>query len=801
MDFSGKNILKLEVLDIESEAKHFHQDIELLYVLEGSMEVVIGDVVTQMGTEDVLIVNSNKNHCINGTEDILYMKLTIPYQTISDVFQSMEIIFWCDSTKEKSERYDELRTQLKILLNHYLENHGHIVNFGHIALCFHIIDIITKYFIVHTVDKESGNDKEQFEKRIGQINNYIRVNYNQPISLKDLSEKLFLSTGYLSRFFKKTYGMNFSEYLTNIRLHHAVEELLYSSAPVTRIALDNGFASVAIFNQVFKKMYGDTPSVYRKKSKLQKTADTKTFESEEIENRLKVIFNTSSIQKEKSESEEQEEIVSVNNVIPMENYWGNTINIGSAIDLLRSEVQQDLVTIKKALSFKYVRFWNPFKKEMLINWEAEEDNYNFNRLDSIIDFILQLGMKPHIELGAKPRQLTYNVQNIIYEDDKDAQFMGMERWERLLNAMMRHFLRRYGKVEIGTWRIELWFQETKWEKPGANEKYYELFDRTYEIIKSYSEQLEIGGCGLRLDFKPESRRMFAENWKSCKYHPDFMSIVFFPYIRGEIYQDKYAKRSTDDDCMKHWIAAERRMFEELGIHHNKLYITEWNITASARNYINDSCFKGAYIIKNVLDMYGLADDMGYYIGSDRISEYYDSNMMLHGGSGLISKQGIAKPAGYAFDFLQRLYPYFVKKGKNYMITTDEHHSYGIVYHNQQVLNYHYYFIKEDEVERDNLWNYYEGRRELNLTLQLEDMKDGEYQVKVYQINEQNGSLLDMWKEMDYEMEPSRNDLQYLKRVCAPKLSIYKKLISNGKLELHLNMKPNEIGFVRVRLLE
>ena len=49
----------------------------------------------------------------------------------------------------------------------------------------------------------------------------------------------------------------------------------------------------------------------------------------------------------------------------------------------------------------------------------------------------------------------------------------------------------------------------------------------------------------------------------------------------------------------------------------KLYITEWNVSPSVRNYVNDTCFKGAYLIKNALDAYGQVDDVAYYMGTDR----------------------------------------------------------------------------------------------------------------------------------------------------------------------------------------
>ena len=111
----------------------------------------------------------------------------------------------------------------------------------------------------------SAGGSDKYQLRLQQIENYIQANYSLPISMKQLSEKLYLSNGYLSRFFKKNYGMSFADYLTNVRLHHAVDQLLYTDFPITRIEYDNGFPSVAAFEKAFKKEYGETPSAMRRR--------------------------------------------------------------------------------------------------------------------------------------------------------------------------------------------------------------------------------------------------------------------------------------------------------------------------------------------------------------------------------------------------------------------------------------------------------------------------------------------------------------------------------------------------------
>ena len=75
------------------------------------------------------------------------------------------------------------------------------------------------------------------------------------------------------------------------------------------------------------------------------------------------------------------------------------INGGSAADLLRSEVQEHIILLKETLHFQYVRFWNIFSDAMLIDVTLQNGEQNFSQLDSILDFLLQQGLKPVIELG------------------------------------------------------------------------------------------------------------------------------------------------------------------------------------------------------------------------------------------------------------------------------------------------------------------------------------------------------------------------------------------------------------------
>ncbi len=397
--YSKYEKLKIRVLDKKEDKKHFHQDIELLYLLEGTMELTTGDRKVTLEADDIIVINANKQHYYHASDNILFAQLMIAYNMVSDIFQTTEVIFWCDSTKGDNEHFVALRKVMKQLLNHYLSTKGNVANFGHIALCYQVMDILSTNFLVQAADKEQMSDEDRFEYRIMQINNYIRANYQQQISLKDLAEKLYLSNGYLSRFFKKNYGMSFAEYLTSIRLYHVVDEIMYSDQPITRIAYDNGFTNAAMFNKSFKKTYGETPSEMRKKANRSNIIQ----ENEtviEAEKRLEQYLQRNG---QKLDKEENTGIIDAEHSMlesrPLKFVWSMMINGGSAADLLRSEVQEHIILLKETLHFQYVRFWNIFSDAMLIDVTLQNGEQNFSQLDSILDFLLQQGLKPVIELG------------------------------------------------------------------------------------------------------------------------------------------------------------------------------------------------------------------------------------------------------------------------------------------------------------------------------------------------------------------------------------------------------------------
>lgn len=95
------------------------------------------------------------------------------------------------------------------------------------------------------------------------ILSYIDANYANHLTLQNLAHDFGINYSYLSQLFKKTIGISFTQYLTNIRLKHACELLSSTYKPIIDIAESVGFNDYHYFCNTFKNNFSMTPSQYR----------------------------------------------------------------------------------------------------------------------------------------------------------------------------------------------------------------------------------------------------------------------------------------------------------------------------------------------------------------------------------------------------------------------------------------------------------------------------------------------------------------------------------------------------------
>ena len=92
---------------------------------------------------------------------------------------------------------------------------------------------------------------------------FIHENQAEDLSLGQVARAVHTSIFYFCKMFKKATGLNFTDYVSRIRVEKAKNLLLNRNLRVSEIAYEVGFQSLTHFNRVFKKIMGQSPTEYR----------------------------------------------------------------------------------------------------------------------------------------------------------------------------------------------------------------------------------------------------------------------------------------------------------------------------------------------------------------------------------------------------------------------------------------------------------------------------------------------------------------------------------------------------------
>lgn len=800
MDIERK-LMQFYFITAPEISNHYHQNPEFFYVLEGNLEVKIDDQVFYMKSGDIVLINANKRHWVRGDDKLLAARFEIDFHQMSEYMGTMQLLFWCNTIADKNEAYTELRRLLDRIISRYFEKDEKDALYLN-ALYFETAYVLTSNFLIKSDDKRMNLADSQDRMRIRQIQNYIQSNYQSQISLNDLAQRLYLSNAYLSKYIKKHFQLTFMEYVNNVRLFHAVDELLYTKKNITRIALDNGFPASAAFTKAFRDMYGEAPSEYRRKFQNQNEAREydREISDRDIE-RIKELISEGP--KEDSFQEHEEKLCVVDAEEEGRKLSENhrSICIGEAYSLLQSDVQNQVKDIGKAAGIRYARIWNLFQME---EGSGEKEVRNFRKIDLVIDFLLENGMKPYLELGPKQTVFMYTPDKYL-KREKEKNNYPEENFDVLFKEFFLHLVNRYGIGEIENWYFE--YRNPIDESAGMYEcpedmkedgDYYEKFDSLYKIIKEISPKIRFGGAGFILGYDTLNCREILKIWAQREIQPDFLSVYSYQYVAYGEKEQKYGRKSIDVDYMKNQIDIFRKVMKESGIRTEELHISEWNFTISNRNVLNDSCEQGAYILKNCIDMDGEVSMMTYWHALDSYSDYYDADLILNGDSGLVSRDGIHKPSYYAYSFLNRLMPIVLSKDEHSIVTTNKRDRYVIACHNFKKLSSRYVFMEENEIKIEETGNYMENNDAVRLKFRLENVKNGNYLVKIHYVNRERGSVQDIWRRMDYCRNLMRDEMNYLEKSSLPWMEMKNIHVDNGILEIDNCLLGQEIRLLDIQ---
>jgi beta-xylosidase/AraC-like DNA-binding protein len=632
------------------------------------------------------------------------------------------------------------------------------------ALVYRMLDIMLSptdkqsNALANGKDKSSGDpvlrERLKTGQRLNAIQNYIAENYRLPITLTDLAKDQFMTPQYLSRLFKKLTGVNFYEYLSQVRLGSAVLDLIGSEETISKIAYQNGFPSAMAFGRLFRNKYGTTPHVYRKESRHRNQAAVAEAESavakiafERVQSYFDTYLKSARTELVKPSMGPGMRIeVDVTKSSPTRFEWDHLINLGFASDLSKANMKAQIEMMQGRMNFTYARFQGIFNEDpSLLSINSSKRSY-YNA-DAIIDYLLSIHLLPFIEIGNKPKKINRRPRFNVFNEEKNYQHLTNGQIEAALQDFLKHSVNRYGLSEVGKWKFEFWAEhdEKLYYDPAYLRTYIETFTRLYRLVKSLVPTAQFGGPGFNMAADLEVLDTILAGLKRQAITPDFVSLYSYPYTliqSGETtdgHKDsEYSFLWGKHDFVRNLKHVKKRIRQiNSGVRH--FYVTEWNVDYSNRNYLHDACFKAPFQLQTILDCQGQIDGVGYWLLSDISSEYGDSDSLLYGGAGLINRNGIRKPGFFAFDFLTSLGGHLLHKGDNHIITRHSENEYEVLVFNYKYLNHYALVHPEREKSLRDLDAQLEDQEDLVVSVVLRQVVPGRYSVKQYILNSEHGS--------------------------------------------------------------
>ena len=250
---------------------HWHNEIEITLVLQGSVDIRVGNKTYLLKEDDLVVINNNAIHNTTKTkEDNILLVLKVDPEYYSKYYSGLNNIeFDCksfDREEEDQERFHILRHHLAKLVwefNKKKEAFKLMVGSEMHLLLAHLVN----NFKVISDEKKRISSTDKDMERMQRIMFYIDENIDKGVSLQGIADREHLNTYYLSHFIKRMLGISFQEYLNYIRLDKSLKLLSTTNKTITEISYESGFPSTKSLNRIFRREFDCSPSEYRKDNK------------------------------------------------------------------------------------------------------------------------------------------------------------------------------------------------------------------------------------------------------------------------------------------------------------------------------------------------------------------------------------------------------------------------------------------------------------------------------------------------------------------------------------------------------
>lgn len=247
----------------QSTPQHWHSDIELLLVLEGTLAINSLPDTPIARAQDIILFNSYETHrltCTSGKGLVLAVQFSSSF--CRSYYPSFEYTYFTQNLL-CSGKYSALQNLMLEMASSFFREPQYFS-----LHCIGLLNLLAEQLLIHLpyslLDQQERSSREKNIFKMQKILNHIEKHYTEKLLLSDISKLENLSLHYLSHLFKKTLGISFQSYMKQLRFEKALNLLTETDSSILDICIASGFSDIKYLNQLFDEYFGCTPGQYRR---------------------------------------------------------------------------------------------------------------------------------------------------------------------------------------------------------------------------------------------------------------------------------------------------------------------------------------------------------------------------------------------------------------------------------------------------------------------------------------------------------------------------------------------------------
>lgn len=231
---------------------HWHEHLELHYILEGSLEAEVNHTHYLLHAGDLLVINGSDTHCSYSPGLLQERILIFRPEALSR-----------DLTVPAFQRCIQEDGLIRQLMDRFEAEYTHPAT-GSLAVCKSkllelSVHLARNYALSPASHQEYRRHKQQL-RRLQPVQAYIALHYWEPLDSGTLAELIYLSKDRFHHLFKECMGIPLRKYINDLRLHTAYGWLQKGLYPPMEAAARAGFSDYNYFGRLFRQTFGCTPS-------------------------------------------------------------------------------------------------------------------------------------------------------------------------------------------------------------------------------------------------------------------------------------------------------------------------------------------------------------------------------------------------------------------------------------------------------------------------------------------------------------------------------------------------------------